>query len=252
MTKILLSGCSGRMGHAIAMATQSRNNIEISAGFDLKPDTATTFPVFSDISKCPKDIDAVVDFSHPAAFSAITSFCTTNKIPLVMATTGLSDEQLNQLSAISETIAVFRSSNMSIGVNLVMDLAKKAASFTEGLFDIEIIEKHHKNKLDAPSGTALAIADAINESLIIPKTPVYDRTSHRDKRSSSEMGIHAIRGGSIVGEHTIIFAGNDEIIEIKHEALSRKIFAEGAIEAAIYISQKQTGLYSMSDMINAK
>ena len=140
---------------------------------------------------------------------------------------------------------------MSMGVNLVMELAKKAASFTEGFFDIEIIEKHHGNKLDAPSGTALAIADSINEALKTPKTPIYDRTDRREKRSISEMGIHSIRGGSIVGEHTIIFAGNDEIIEIKHEALSRRIFAEGALSAAVFISKKNTGLYTMSDMINS-
>lgn len=250
MTRILLSGCSGRMGQTIIAAVKSKKNVEIVAGYDIQPMEDSGFPVFLDIDSCPNNIDGVIDFSHPAAFSTVTTFCAERNIPLVMATTGLSDEQLSKLDKISESTAVFRSANMSIGVNLIMDLAKTAASFTEGLFDIEIIEKHHRNKLDAPSGTAISIAEAINDSLETPQNPVYDRTTRREKRSDTEMGIHSIRGGSIIGEHSIIFAGNDEIIEIKHEALSRSIFAEGAIKAAVYISGRKKGFYTMSDMIN--
>ncbi|HRX43401.1 MAG TPA: 4-hydroxy-tetrahydrodipicolinate reductase [Clostridia bacterium] len=250
MTRILLSGCSGRMGQVIAGIAKTRSNIEIVAGYDMKPNPSAEFPVYTDIGKCPVDIDAVIDFSHPAAFDAITGFCQSNGIPLVMATTGLSAEQLSRLSEISNDCAVFRSANMSMGVNLVMELAKKAATFTEGLFDIEIVEKHHSNKLDAPSGTAISILESINEALSTPKEPIYDRTTRREKRDAGEIGVHSIRGGSIVGEHTVVFAGNDEIIEIKHEALSRNIFAEGALKAAIFISKKKTGLYSMSHIIN--
>lgn len=250
MTRILLSGCSGRMGQVIASIAKTRSNVEIVAGFDVNPEINSDFPVYSSITDCPVDIDVVIDFSHPAAFTTITGFCLMNKIPLVMATTGLTEEQISYLSEIAENSAVFRSANMSMGVNLVMELAKKAASFTEGSFDIEIIEKHHSNKIDAPSGTALALADAMNEVLDDPKKPIYDRTSRREKRKAGEMGIHAIRGGTIVGEHTIIFAGNDEIIEIKHEALSRNIFAEGALKAAVFINGKTSGLFSMSDIIN--
>jgi len=252
MIKVLLSGCCGRMGQAITIAAGLRENIVISEGFDINPGTATDYPVFSDINECNPRVDAVIDFSHPAAFGSVTAFCLKNRIPLVMATTGLSDDQISELEQMSEEIAVFRSSNMSIGVNLLIELSKKAAVFTEGLYDIEIVEKHHRNKIDAPSGTALSIADAVNESLESPKTPVYDRTNRREKRNSSEMGIHAVRGGSIVGEHSVIFAGNDEIIEIRHEALSRNIFAEGALEAALYISNFKTGLHSMSNMLDNK
>ncbi len=250
MTRILLSGCSGRMGRVISSMVKLRDGMKIVAGYDINSGESDDFPVYSVISECPTDVDVVIDFSHPAAFDSITTFCLNNRLPLVMATTGLSDEQLSKLPVISESSAVFRSANMSMGVNLVMELAKKAASFTEGLFDIEIIEKHHSNKIDAPSGTAIAIADAINEALVSPKEPIYDRTVRREMRNKGEMGIHTIRGGSIVGEHSIIFAGNDEIIEIKHEALSRNIFAEGALKAAVFVSGKTTGLYSMSDMIN--
>ncbi|MBN1624500.1 MAG: 4-hydroxy-tetrahydrodipicolinate reductase [Clostridia bacterium] len=250
MTRILLSGCSGRMGQVIASIARTRSNVEIVAGFDVNTAINSDFPVYSSINDCPVDINVVIDFSNPAAFNTVTGFCLMNKIPLVMATTGLTEEQISNLSGIAEKSAVFHSANMSMGVNLVMELAKKAASFTEGLFDIEIIEKHHGNKIDAPSGTALAIANAINDALDDPKETIYDRTLRREKRDSLEMGIHTIRGGTIVGEHTIIFAGNDEIIEIKHEALSRNIFAEGALKAAVFISDKTSGLFSMSDMIN--
>jgi 4-hydroxy-tetrahydrodipicolinate reductase len=238
------------MGQAITSIANTRSNVEIVAGFDINPETNSDFPIYSSIADCPVNIDVVIDFSHPAAFDTVTGFCLMNNIPLVMATTGLSDAQISKLSTIAAESAVFHSANMSMGVNLVMELAKKAAAFTEGLFDIEILEKHHSNKIDAPSGTALAIAEAINEALDNPKESIYDRTPRRQKRDVNEMGIHAIRGGTIVGEHTIIFAGNDEIIEIKHEALSRNIFAEGALKAAVFISSKTSGLYSMSDMIN--
>lgn len=252
MTRILLSGCSGRMGKAISRLAGENENISIAAGYDITPLDGSSYPVFIDISSCPDNVDAVVDFSHPAAFDSVTGFCVNNGIPLVMATTGLSGEQLSKLDSISVKIPVFRSSNMSIGVNLLMELAKKSAAFGEGLFDIEIVEKHHRNKIDAPSGTALSIAEAINESLDKPLEPVYDRTKRSEKRRDDEIGIHAVRGGSIVGEHSVIFAGRDEIIELRHEALSRDIFAEGALRAAIFISGMKPGMYSMSDLIHSK
>lgn len=252
MLRILLNGCGGRMGRVISALAADMKGIEITAGCDKYPPADTSFPVYKEISQCKETVDAVVDFSHPSAFAGVIEFCLAQKTALVMATTGLSQTQIDALTNISSRIPVFYSANMSMGINLLIELAKTAANFTEGLFDIEIIEKHHNNKLDAPSGTAFAIADGINSALKKPKTTVFDRTGYRKERSSSEMGIHAIRGGTIVGEHTVLLAGRDEVIEIKHEAMSRDIFASGAIKAAQFIKDKPAGLYSMQDIINAK
>ncbi len=237
------------MGEVISRMAKESDDIVIAAGCDINPQESGDYPVFDGISRCDVTADLVVDFSHPSAFEDVVSHCISNKLPLVMATTGLSEGQIHTLSTVSEKIPVFYSANMSMGVNLLMQLAKTAASFTEGLFDIEIVEKHHNKKLDAPSGTALAIADEMNSSLSHPKTPVYDRHSRREGRSETEIGIHAVRGGSIVGEHTVIFAGADETIEIRHEALSRDIFASGALRAARFIKGKKPGFYSMKDII---
>lgn len=252
MIKIFLNGCNGKMGQVIVNLVNTNSEATIVAGADVSTNPQNTFPVFKSISQNNIPADVVIDFSHPSAFDDVLTYCQSSKTALVMATTGLKDEQLDKLHQVSLTIPVFFSANMSMGVNLLMSLCKQAASFLGDSFDIEIIEKHHNQKIDAPSGTALAIADSINQSIEQPKEYIYDRQSKRIKRSVNEIGIHAIRGGNIVGEHTIIFAGHNEIIEIKHEALSKDIFANGAIKAAIYLNKQPSGFYSMDSMINTQ
>ncbi len=252
MLKILLNGCGGRMGRVIMNLVNDMNNVSIIAGCDINLPTDLDIPVVIDISECGAEADVVIDFSHHSAFSNVTAYCMKTKTPLVMATTGLSGTQVDDLSNAAKIIPVFYSANMSMGINLLIELAKTASAFTEGLFDIEIIEKHHNKKLDAPSGTALAIADGINSVLEKPKTAVYDRTGYRKERTGGELGIHAVRGGTIVGEHTVLLAGRDEVIELRHEAMSRDIFASGAIKAAQFIKGKPAGLYSMQDIIKSK
>ena len=252
MLRIILNGCGGRMGRVITALADGMDDIKITAGIDVTSPDDLPFPVYKKASECDTTADVVIDFSHPSAFTDITSYCIDRNIALVIATTGLDGEQLESLENISSQIPLFHSANMSMGINLLIELAKTAASFTEDLFDIEIIEKHHNQKLDSPSGTALAISDGINEALKSPKTPVYDRTGYRKKRHGSEIGIHAIRGGTIVGEHSVILAGRDEVIEIKHEAMSRDIFASGAIKAARFLKGKPAGLYSMHDIIKSR
>lgn len=252
MLRIILNGCGGRMGRVINALVSDMPEVEITAGCDKLSPSDLKFPVFNDIHKCDVAADVMIDFSHPSAFLDITTYCISKKLPLVMATTGLTKTQIETLSNISTKTPVFFSANMSMGINLLIEMAKTAAAFTEGTFDIEIIEKHHNKKLDAPSGTAIAIANGINSALQQPKTTVYDRTGYRKERSNSEMGIHAVRGGTIVGEHTVLLAGRDEVIEIKHEAMSRDIFATGAIKAARFIKGKPARLYSMQDIIKSK
>lgn len=252
MLRILLNGCGGRMGRVIINLVKDMDNAEICAGCDINLPTDLDIPVFKDLTDCSINPDVVIDFSHPSAFTSVTEYCMKTKTPLVMATTGLSDSQIESLTDFAESIPVFRSANMSMGINLLIELAKTASAFTEGLFDIEIIEKHHNRKIDAPSGTALTIADGINSALKKPKTAVYDRTGYRKSRSGGELGIHAIRGGTIIGEHTVLFAGRDEVIELKHEAMSRDIFASGAVKAAHFIKEKPAGFYSMQDIIKSK
>lgn len=252
MIKILLSGCSGKMGRVIAALVSEYDNCEIAGGIDLVDDGTLTFPVFSSPDKVDVKADVIIDFSHPSCLVPIVDYAAENKIPVVVCTTGLNTEQKNYMYSKSAETAVFFSANMSLGVNLIADLAKKATTVLEDNFDIEIVEAHHNRKLDAPSGTALYIADSINEVCKENKEYVYDRHSVRKKREKKEIGIHAIRGGTIVGEHTIIFAGNDEIVEIKHTALSRDVFAEGAIAAASFMVGKAAGMYDMNDLIASK
>lgn len=252
MTNILLSGCNGKMGQVITNLINEYKNANIIAGVDLNTNISNTYNVYTDINKCDEKIDVLIDFSHPSAFDSITNYCTINNIPLIMATTGLSDKQVIYLNELSNKIPVFFSANMSIGVNLIMSLCQNAAKFLSESFDIEIIEKHHNQKVDAPSGTALAIADKINDSLNNSMEYIYNRQPIRKKREKNEIGIHAIRGGSITGEHTIIFAGQNEIIEIKHEALSKDIFARGAIKAALFMKDKPKGFYNMESIIKAQ
>lgn len=243
-----MNGCNGRMGRVICSIAKE-NDCEIVAGIDKAAGAPTEFPVFSSPDQCQVEADVIIDFSHPSAFEAITSYAVSKKIPLVVATTGLSPEQTAHLDEIAGEIPVFFSANMSLGVNLLMDLVKKAARFLEGNFDIEIVEKHHNQKLDAPSGTALAIADGINSALETPCEYVYDRHAKREKRSKTEIGLHAVRGGTIVGEHSVIFAGYNEVIEISHSAMSRDVFAVGALKAAKYLVFQKPGKYTMSDML---
>ena len=200
-------------------------------------------------ASAPSGADAVIDFSHPSCFEDVTGYCKKTGTPLVLATTGLSDEQRASFDKLSEDFALFFSANMSLGVNLIASLVKKAAAILEESFDIEIIEKHHNQKIDAPSGTALMLADEIRDSLSSSPKYVYDRHSMRQKRTKNEIGIHAVRGGTIVGEHDVIFAGNDEIIEISHKAMSKEIFAVGAIKAATFVAGKKNGMYSMKNVM---
>jgi 4-hydroxy-tetrahydrodipicolinate reductase len=252
MINVLMSGCNGKMGQVITRLASQYENLEIVAGFDINDSIKNPYPVFTDLNKINQKIDVVIDFSNPDALRRILSFTEKGKIPLVMATTGLSQAETKMLISASTNIPVFFSANMSLGVNLMMDLVKKAAKVLEYNFDIEILEKHHNQKLDAPSGTALAIADAINSVFESRHEYIYDRHSRRKKRSKNEIGLHAIRGGTIVGEHSVIFAGDDEIIEINHIAMSKDIFGTGAIRAAMFIHNKKPGLYSMTDLISSE
>ncbi|NLL06090.1 MAG: 4-hydroxy-tetrahydrodipicolinate reductase [Clostridiaceae bacterium] len=252
MINILLSGCNGAMGQVITKLASKREDIKIVAGYDQNTSIQNTYPVFSNLSKCNVDIDVIIDFSHPAALDSLVQFAVSKKIPAVIATTGLVNAQIQTLKDASKKIPIFFSANMSLGVNLLIDLVKKAARVLEKDFDIEIVEKHHNQKIDAPSGTALAIADAINSSLEHPQEYTYDRHSRRKKRSKTEIGIHAVRGGTIVGDHSVIFAGNDEIIEINHIAMSKEIFAVGSLNAAAFLHKKSAGMYNMDNLIQSK
>lgn len=249
MINILISGCNGKMGQVITRLASQMDGIRIVAGCDLNSSIHNSYPVYSNLNDCKEKVDVIIDFSHPAALDNLVAYALNKKIPLVVATTGLSQTNIKTLENASLKIPVFFSANMSIGVNLMIDLVKKAAKILENNFDIEIIEKHHNQKIDAPSGTALAIADAINTALEQKQEYVYDRHSRIKKRSKTEIGIHAVRGGTIVGEHSVLFAGTDEIIEIKHTATSKEIFAVGALRAAQYLHNKKLGMYAMKDMI---
>lgn len=249
MTRIIMNGCNGKMGQVITRLAAEDSDAEIVAGFDIKDDKENTYPVFTNPEDFEGEADVVIDFSHPSSLTGILSFCKKRKLPVIICTTGLSSEQKEEFKEASKEIPVFFSANMSIGINLLIDLAKKAAKLLEGSFDIEIVERHHNQKIDAPSGTALAIADGIDEALSFPAEYVYDRHSVRRKRKNTEIGISAVRGGTIVGDHEVIFAGNDEVIELSHHAHSKEVFAVGAIKAAKFIKGKTAGMYDMNDLI---
>lgn len=252
MINILLCGANGKMGKAVYLAAENSNDLKIAAGFDINTDSYGDFKIYNDFSLIQEDIDCIIDFSHPSCFDATLEFATTNKIPYIICTTGLSESQKKAFQDASEVSPVFYSANMSVGVNLITTLSKIASKVLEDAFDIEIIEKHHNQKLDAPSGTALALADAISETVSYNPKYTYDRHSVRKKREKEEIGIHAIRGGNIVGEHTVIFAGTDEIIEIKHSATSKEVFAQGAIRAARFMYKKPAGLYDMTNVLESE
>ena len=249
MTRIILNGCNGRMGQAISKIVAEDENAEIAAGLDINKCIENPYPVYTNPSECREDADVIVDFSHPSAFGTLLDFALSRKLPIVVATTGLSDEQRNELVKASESIPVFFSANMSLGINLLIELAKKAEMILGDKFDVEIVERHHNQKLDAPSGTALAIAEAISDTMDAPAEFVYDRHSVRRKRRKNAIGIHAVRAGTIAGDHDVIFAGKDEVIELKHSAASREVFAEGSVRAAHFMNGKAPGYYTMSDLI---
>ncbi|MBP3314725.1 MAG: 4-hydroxy-tetrahydrodipicolinate reductase [Clostridia bacterium] len=252
MTNIILCGCGGRMGKAIAAALPS--DVEIIAGVDINASAlsaALPFPVYENIADFPGKADVIVDFSHHSALPSLLAYAKATKTPLVVATTGHTDEELALMRASADEVAVFHSGNFSIGINLLVNLARQAARTLGVDFDIEIVEKHHNKKLDAPSGTALMIANAVADEREKSEY-IYDRHSVRKAREQSEIGIHSVRGGTIVGEHEIIFAGSNEVVSISHSAASREIFATGALRAAVYLATKSTGLYSMSDLIEGR
>lgn len=250
MINILLCGACGKMGHMVANAVAESDGTVVAAGYDIKTSSEFDFPVYTDTNEVKEDIDVIIDFSHPSMTDKILDYASENNIPAVICTTGLLSEQVSHIKSASEKIAVFYSANMSLGINLLIDLVQRAAKVLEDKFDIEIIEKHHNQKLDAPSGTALAIADAISETVSYETEYTYDRHSVRKKRDKAEIGIHSLRGGTIVGEHSVIFAGTDEVVEIKHTATSKEVFAVGAVKAAAFLADAKAGLYSMKDLIN--
>ncbi len=237
------------MGQVVESICVADPDITIVAGFDVTA-VERDYPVFTSPADFTGEADAVIDFSNPAALDNLLAFCTEKKIPLVLATTGFSDVQLEQIKKASQQVAIFRSANMSLGINVLLELVKKAATVLGDSYDIEIVEKHHNRKVDAPSGTALMIADAAASGLNFEPEYVYERHSVRQSRDKKEIGISAVRGGTIVGIHEIMFAGRDEIIEIKHTAMSREIFANGAVKAAKYLAAGRTpGMYDMSMLV---
>ncbi|MCR5416528.1 MAG: 4-hydroxy-tetrahydrodipicolinate reductase [Pseudobutyrivibrio sp.] len=253
MTKIVMHGCNGHMGRVITDLCEKDNNIEIVAGVDKFQGIDNKYPVFDSIEKVDVDFDVIIDFSNAAAVDGLLSYAENNNKPVVLCTTGLTDEMINHVDSASKKTAILRSANMSLGINTLFDLCKKATQvFADAGFDIEIVEKHHNQKLDAPSGTALALADACNEALDEDYEYCYNRADRREKRPKNEIGISAVRGGNIVGEHEVIFAGMDEVITIKHTAYSKGVFAQGAIQAAKFLAGKPAGLYDMKNVIAEK
>lgn len=248
MYRVLLSGCAGRMGRQIAALAAERDDCVIAAGID-RESCAAPFPHFFSPEECGVRGDCVVDFSHPSLLDGVLGLSLRQRIPAVLCTTGYTPEQTDRIREAAREIPVFFSANMSLGVNLLAALARKAAAVLGQGFDVEIVEKHHNQKLDAPSGTALLLADAVSSAL--PETPhyIYDRHSVRAKREKTEIGIHSVRGGTIVGDHDVIFAGDDEVITLSHHAASRRVFAAGALNAALYLSGRGPGLYDMGCLI---
>lgn len=253
MTRIIMHGCNGKMGQVITGLLEKDGEAQIVAGIDPFDDGHNKYPVFASIKDCTTEADVIIDFSSAKSIDALVDYSVKKNIPAVICTTGLSDEQIKSIGAASEKVAVLRSANMSLGINTLLKLLKNAVRVLQPAgFDIEIVEKHHNQKLDAPSGTALALADSMKEELDDSYYYKFDRSTQRAKRDSKEIGISAVRGGTIVGEHEVIFAGEDEVIEFKHTAYSKAIFAKGAIEAAKFLAGKPAGMYDMSDVIDAR
>ena len=250
MTKIIMLGCNGRMGQMITDMVKQDDECTIVAGIDIVDNRDNGYPVYTKLADCDVEADAIIDFTSATDFESRMDYAVDKQIPIIECSTGLSEEQMDYLKKASEKVAVLKSANMSLGINLLMKLLKEAAVKLAGDgFDVEIVEKHHNQKLDAPSGTALALADSINEAMDDRYEYIYDRSQVRQKRDKKELGISAVRGGTIVGEHEVIFAGTDDVITFKHTAYSRAVFAKGSITAAKYLKGKAAGLYDMSDVL---
>ncbi len=251
MVNVAIVGCNGKMGGFVAQAVKESAVCEALFGVDAFGESRYDFPVYKSFDEAAAAPDVIIDFSNPAALDGLLGYALAHKTPCVICTTGYSQEQVAQIKAAAEQIAVFYSGNMSLGINLLIALAKQATKVLGNSFDIEIVEKHHNLKVDAPSGTALMIADAVNDTLETEAQYVYDRHSYRKKRSKNEIGIHSVRGGTIVGEHEVIFAGHDEVVTITHQAQSKEVFAVGAVNAAAFLAAQPAGMYDMGKLINA-
>ncbi|MEQ2443552.1 4-hydroxy-tetrahydrodipicolinate reductase [Pseudoflavonifractor intestinihominis] len=252
MLRIGISGCNGHMGRVVEDICRSAPDIEIAVGFDILGTCDRDFKVCTSPAEFDGEVDAVIDFSSPAALQGLLEFGTTRKVPLVLATTGYSQEQLTAIDEAAKLVPIFRSGNMSLGINVLLELVRRAASILGSDYDVEIVERHHHRKVDAPSGTALMIADAAASALPYQPQYVYERQSVRKPRDPHEIGISSVRGGTIVGDHEIIFAGRDEVIELRHSAQSREVFAAGAVKAARFLAGvEKPGLYSMADLVAA-
>ncbi len=249
ITKIVVSGINGKMGKVILSEVAKRKDCVVVGGVDVRESEYNPIPIFKDAGEINVDCDVIIDFSHPSALESLLGYAKSNNKPMVMCTTGYSKDQIEKIKEASKRNPIFFSGNMSLGINLLIELSKKAQSVFSTGFDVEIVEKHHNQKIDAPSGTALMIADGISSVREDNVRYVYDRHSYRKPRAKNEIGIHSIRGGTIVGEHEVIFAGHDEVFSISHIAQSKEIFAVGSINAAIFLNGKEAGLYDMSDML---
>ena len=249
MLKIILSGCSGKMGRVITDIVKNDASAEIVAGVDLYTGIDTVYPIYTNFENLP-EADVIIDFSNPACLENLLNYAINSGTPAVLCTTGYNDRQIGQIKDASKKIPVFFSFNMSLGINLLVSLAKKATEILGSDYDIEIIEKHHNQKIDAPSGTAIMLANAVNDTLDGKMIYEYDRHSKREKRKKNEIGIHSVRGGNIVGEHEVIFAGENETITLSHQAFSKSVFAFGAVKAAKFLSGKSAGMYDMNGLIS--
>ena len=251
MVRIIMNGCNGHMGQVISNLVAQDSQAQITAGVDIVDNGKNEYPVFTELEKCQVEADVMIDFSSAKATDQVLAYCKERKLPLVLCTTGLSEEQLAKVEETAKETAVLRSANMSLGINMLLKLLQDAAKVlaTAG-YEMEIVERHHKLKVDAPSGTALALADSLNEAMDGQYHYVFDRSQKREKRDAKEIGISAVRGGTIVGDHEVIFAGPDEVIEFKHTAYSKAVFGKGAVEAAKFLKGQPAGLYNMSNVIN--
>ena len=253
MIRIIMRGCNGKMGQSISNIVAADPETEMVAVIDVRDDGHNPYPVFADLRDCNVEADCIIDFSGVNGIEDMLDYCAEKNLPCVLCTTGLSQEQLKKVEETSKKVAILKSANMSLGINLLLKMLKEAAGILAPAgFDIEIVEKHHNLKLDAPSGTALALADSINEEFDNSYEYVYDRSSRRERHPKKEIGISAVRGGTIVGDHDVIFAGEDEVITFSHTAYSKAVFGKGAVEAAKYLAGKGPGYYNMGDVISAK
>ncbi|MBE6766026.1 MAG: 4-hydroxy-tetrahydrodipicolinate reductase [Ruminococcaceae bacterium] len=250
MINVLLSGCFGKMCVTVAGVIAGKEDMQVISGVDMCRDMTASFPTYTNFSEVLETPDVIIDFSDPSNLTDLLAFAQKNNVPAVIATTGYTAEQIEEIKAASKNIPIFFTFNMSLGVNVLVLLAKSAAKILGDDFDIEIIEKHHNQKIDAPSGTAIMLANAVNSVFEDKKEYEYDRHIKREKRKKSEIGMHSVRGGTIVGEHDVIFAGNDEVITLSHTAQSKALFATGAVKAAAFLAGKPAGMYDMQMMLD--